>query len=85
VSFLNCTCTFDTCLLNVDQSTSQSINQSINIDVILQTEAPLMIKPMLPYMTRSEIHAVMTGGFATIAGGVLAAYIVFGVSVFSSF
>jgi len=72
-------------LLNVDQSTSQSINQSINIDVILQTEAPLMIKPMLPYMTRSEIHAVMTGGFATIAGGVLAAYIVFGVSVFSSF
>ena len=34
---------------------------------------------MLPYMTRSEIHAVMTGGFATIAGGVLAAYIAFGV------
>jgi len=49
--------------------------------VILQTEAPLMIKPMLPYMTRSEIHAIMTGGFATIAGGVLAAYIIFGVSV----
>jgi len=47
---------------------------------ILQTEAPLMIRPMLPYMTRSEIHAVMTGGFATIAGGVLAVYIIFGVS-----
>ena len=45
-----------------------------------QTEAPLMIRPLLPHMTRSEIHAVMTGGFATIAGGVLAAYIKFGVS-----
>jgi len=33
-----------------------------------QTEAPLIIKPFLPKMTKSEIHAVMTGGFATIAG-----------------
>jgi nucleoside permease NupC len=32
-------------------------------------------------MTKSELHAVMTGGFATIAGGVLAAYISFGVSI----
>ena len=38
-----------------------------------------MIRPMLPHMTRSELHAVMTGGFATVAGGVLAAYISFGV------
>lgn len=46
----------------------------------------MVIKPMLPYMTRSEIHAVMTGGFATIAGGVVAAYIAFGVSsLFYSF
>nr|XP_027228414.1 sodium/nucleoside cotransporter 2-like [Penaeus vannamei] len=44
-----------------------------------QTEAPLLIKPYLPLMTKSELHAVMTGGFATIAGSVLAAYISFGV------
>lgn len=46
----------------------------------IQTEAPLLIKPFLPLMTKSELHAVLTGGFATIAGGVLAAYIGFGVS-----
>ncbi|MEG5043692.1 NupC/NupG family nucleoside CNT transporter [Microcoleus sp. B4-C1] len=44
-----------------------------------QTEAPLLIKPYLGAMTLSELHAVMTGGFATIAGGVMAAYISFGV------
>ena len=44
-----------------------------------QTEAPLMIKPYLPTMTPSELRAVMTGGFATIAGSVLAAYVSFGV------
>lgn len=42
-----------------------------------QTEAPLLIKPYLPQMTRSEIMALMTGGMATIAGGVLASYIGF--------
>ena len=46
---------------------------------LLQTEAPILIRPFLALMTRSELHAVMTGGFATIAGGVLAAYISFGV------
>lgn len=44
-----------------------------------QTEAPLLIKPYVETMTMSELHAVMTGGFATIAGGVLAAYISFNV------
>ncbi|GAB6028853.1 hypothetical protein CHUAL_004655 [Chamberlinius hualienensis] len=44
-----------------------------------QTEAPLMIKPYLPMMTKSEIHAVMTGGFANVAGSTLAAYISFGI------
>jgi nucleoside permease NupC len=39
-----------------------------------------MIKPFLSVMTKSELHAVMTGGFATIAGSVMAAYINFGVS-----
>ena len=41
-----------------------------------------MIQPFLKDMTRSELHAVMTGGFATIAGGVLAAYISFGVCIY---
>ena len=45
----------------------------------MQTEAPLIIKPFLSKMTKSELHAVMTGGFATIAGSVLAAYISFGI------
>ena len=39
-----------------------------------QTEAPLLIKPYVASMTQSELHAVMSGGFATIAGGVMAAY-----------
>lgn len=49
-----------------------------------QTEAPILIRPYLSIMTKSELHAVMVGGFATIAGGVLAAYIKFGVSWLSS-
>jgi len=40
-----------------------------------QTEAPLLIKPFIEGMTRSELMALMTGGFATVAGGVLAAYV----------
>lgn len=40
-----------------------------------QTEAPLVIKPYIKKMTRSELLAVMTGGMATIAGGVMAAYV----------
>jgi len=40
-----------------------------------QTEAPLLIKPFVKTMTKSELHAVMTGGFATVAGGVMAAYV----------
>lgn len=42
-----------------------------------QTEAPLLIKPYIEKMTRSEIMCLMTGGMATIAGGVLAAYVGF--------
>ena len=40
-----------------------------------QTEAPLMVKPYIGKMTRSELMALMTGGFATIATGVMAVYI----------
>ncbi|NXY69256.1 S28A3 protein, partial [Glareola pratincola] len=45
-----------------------------------QTESPLLVRPYLPYLTKSELHAVMTAGFSTIAGSVLGAYISFGVS-----
>jgi CNT family concentrative nucleoside transporter len=40
-----------------------------------QTEAPLLIKPFVGRMTMSELMTVMTGGFATVAGGVMAAYV----------
>ncbi len=44
-----------------------------------QTEAPLVVFPYLSSMTRSELMALMTGGMATVAGGVLAAYAGFGI------
>jgi len=44
-----------------------------------QTEAPLTIRPFLPKMTESELMTVMTAGMAHISGGVMAAYILFGV------
>ncbi|XP_058592451.1 sodium/nucleoside cotransporter 1 isoform X2 [Neofelis nebulosa] len=50
---------------------------------VSQTEAPLLIRPYLADMTRSEIHAVMTGGYATIAGSLLGAYISFGIDAAS--
>jgi CNT family concentrative nucleoside transporter len=60
-------------------SGAESLSASANI-FVGQTEAPLLIKPFVPSMTRSELMAVMTGGFATIAGGVMAAYVGMGVS-----
>ncbi|NJM97460.1 MAG: NupC/NupG family nucleoside CNT transporter [Phormidesmis sp. RL_2_1] len=59
-------------------SGSETLSAAGNI-FVGQTEAPLLIKPYVSTMTMSELHAVMTGGFATIAGGVLAAYISFGI------
>jgi CNT family concentrative nucleoside transporter len=44
-----------------------------------QTEAPLTIRPFLPKMTQSELMTVMTSGMAHISGGIMAAYILFGV------
>ena len=55
-------------------SGAESLSAAANI-FVGQTEAPLVIKPYLPAMTRSEIMAVMVGGFATVAGGVMAAYV----------
>ncbi len=42
-----------------------------------QTEAPLLVRPFIPQMTKSELMCLMTGGMATIAGGVLAGYVAF--------
>lgn len=60
-------------------SGAESLSASANI-FVGQTEAPLLIRPYVGKMTQSELMAVMTGGFATIAGGVLAAYVGMGVS-----
>ncbi|XP_064613628.1 solute carrier family 28 member 3-like isoform X2 [Liolophura sinensis] len=57
---------------------AESLSAAGNI-FVGQTEAPILIRPYLELMTKSELHAIMTGGFATIAGGVLAAYILFGI------
>ena len=65
-------------LKTLKTSGSESLSAAANI-FVGQTEAPLLIKPYVGSMTMSELHAVMTGGFATIAGGVLAAYVSFGV------
>merc|ERR1719495_2449642 len=64
--------------VTVGSTAAESMNAAANI-FLGQTEAPLLIKPFLPMMTKSEIHAVMTGGFATIAGTVLGAYIGIGI------
>ena len=54
-------------------SGAETLSVSANI-FVGQTEAPLMIRPFVNKMTRSELAAVMIGGFATAAGGVLAIY-----------
>lgn len=59
-------------------SGSESLSCAGNI-FLGPTESALMVKPYIANMTQSELHAVMTGGFATIAGGVLGAYLSFGI------
>ncbi len=55
-------------------SGSETLSISANI-FVGQTEAPLMVRPFISKMTQSELTAVMTGGFATVAGGILAIYV----------
>ena len=59
-------------------SGAESLSAAANI-FIGQTEAPLIVKPYIKNMTRSELMCLMTGGLATVAGGVLAAYIQMGI------
>ena len=56
-------------------SGSETLSVAANI-FVGQTEAPLMIRPFIRTMTQSELMAVMTGGFATVAGGMLALYVI---------
>ena len=56
--------------------TSGSETLSVAGNIFLgQTESPLMVRPFVGKMTNSELMAVMTGGFATVSGGVLAIYV----------
>ncbi|MGM0458855.1 MAG: NupC/NupG family nucleoside CNT transporter [Bacteroidota bacterium] len=59
-------------LMGVSGAESLSVTGNIFVG---QTESPLLIKPFIEGMTRSELLAVMTGGMATIAGGIMAVYI----------
>ena len=59
-------------------SGAESLNVAASI-FMGQTEAPLTIRPFLPEMTQSELMTVMTSGMAHISGGIMAAYIAFGI------
>ncbi len=59
-------------------SGSETLSCAANV-FVGQTEAPLVVRPYIKTMTSSEIMAIMCGGFATVAGGVMAAYVRFGV------
>jgi concentrative nucleoside transporter, CNT family len=59
-------------------SGAESLNVAASI-FMGQTEAPLTIRPYLPEMTESELMTVMTSGMAHISGGIMAAYILFGI------
>ena len=59
-------------------SGAESLNVAASI-FMGQTEAPLSIRPFLPDLTRSELMTVMTSGMAHVSGGIMAAYIAFGI------
>lgn len=61
----------------MDVSGAESLAASVNI-FVGQTEAPLVVKPYIQSMTKSELMCLMVGGMANIAGGVMAAYVGFG-------
>ncbi|MCD9460483.1 NupC/NupG family nucleoside CNT transporter [Marinibactrum halimedae] len=61
-------------------SQPESMSATANI-FVSQTEAPMVVKPFIATMTRSEIFAVMVGGMATVAGSVLAGYVGLGVEL----
>lgn len=60
--------------------TAESMSATANI-FVGQTEAPLVVRPYIATMTRSELFAIMVGGMATVAGSVLAGYVLLGVEI----
>jgi len=63
-------------VMQISMKTSGAETLSISANVFVgQTEAPILIRPFINSMTKSELMAVMTGGFATAAGSVLALYV----------
>ncbi|XP_060932468.1 sodium/nucleoside cotransporter 1 [Limanda limanda] len=71
-------------VMQITMGTSPTETLSVAGNIFVgQTEAPLLIRPYLKDMTKSEIHAVMTGGFATIAGSVMGTFILFGIDASS--
>ena len=63
-------------LMQKTMGTSGSETLSVSGNIFVgQTEAPLLVKPFINNMTKSELFTVMTGGFSTAAGGVLALYV----------
>uniref|UniRef100_A0AAZ3SX92 Sodium/nucleoside cotransporter n=1 Tax=Oncorhynchus tshawytscha TaxID=74940 RepID=A0AAZ3SX92_ONCTS len=71
-------------VMQITMGTSPTETLSVAGNIFVgQTEAPLLIRPYLKDMTKSEVHAVMVGGFATIAGSVMGAFISFGIDASS--
>jgi len=65
-------------LLKTSQPESMSATANIFVG---QTEAPLIVRPYIASMTRSELFAIMVGGMSTVAGSVLAGYVLLGVEI----
>ncbi len=65
-------------LLKTSQAESMSATANIFVG---QTEAPLIVRPYIANMTRSELFAIMVGGMSTVAGSVLAGYVLLGVEI----
>jgi concentrative nucleoside transporter, CNT family len=61
-------------------SKAESMSATANI-FVGQTEAPLVVRPYIATMTRSELFAVMVGGLSTVAGSVLAGYVLLGIDI----
>ena len=63
-------------IMQKTMKTSGAETTSISANIFVgQTEAPLVVRPFISKMTKSELMAVMVGGFATVAGGVMAIYV----------
>ena len=66
--------------LALKTSRPESMSAAANI-FVGQTEAPLVVRPFIPKMTRSELFAVMVGGLASVAGAAMAGYAGMGVDI----